>query len=325
MVINLPCLNSKKELVIPEQTATGKESTNLLMADSLPKTIMPTKLVKPQGFNLRPNMGIQTPTKTKDQTLVSKQFDQGIQSLKMVKNINLAKRYEVKKRSYDVSGNLIFDLKLGNSKICTLGHKHVKGLPPDRRDCRPTESSIVLPPGARLCRPCLYCDKKYMPGHKYGGQVFSLEVVGIDLDEDSDLLLTKEGVVNTYPNLVDEPPLISLNVMSGVNTYRTIRARRCMSKNTLHVLVDLRSTHNFLDLHTAKKLGYKVRKVCPLDVSIANGNVMTSLYECKGFTWVFQGVTYNVVVMIFPLRGCDMVLRFNGYLLWDAYDGTLKL
>ncbi|GKD82943.1 hypothetical protein Tco_1349782 [Tanacetum coccineum] len=57
MVINSPCLNSKKELAIPEQTATGKESTNPLMADSLPKTIMPTKLVKPQGFNLRPNMG----------------------------------------------------------------------------------------------------------------------------------------------------------------------------------------------------------------------------------------------------------------------------
>ncbi|GKD54282.1 retrotransposon protein, putative, ty3-gypsy subclass [Tanacetum coccineum] len=84
MVINSPCLKSKKELAIPEQTTTGKESTNPLMADSLPKTIMPTKLVKPQDFNLRPNLGIQTPTKTKDQTLVSKQFDQGIQSPKMV-------------------------------------------------------------------------------------------------------------------------------------------------------------------------------------------------------------------------------------------------
>ncbi|GJV22164.1 kinase-like domain, phloem protein 2-like protein [Tanacetum coccineum] len=63
MVINSPCLNRKKELAIPEQTATDKESTNPLMADSFPKIIMPTKLVKPQDFNLRPNMGIQTPTK----------------------------------------------------------------------------------------------------------------------------------------------------------------------------------------------------------------------------------------------------------------------
>ncbi|GKB16493.1 hypothetical protein Tco_0850416 [Tanacetum coccineum] len=85
MVINSPCLNSKKELAIPEQTATGKESTNPLMADSLPRTIMPTKLVNLQGFSLWPKMGIQTPTKTKDQTLVSKQFDQGIQSQKQSK------------------------------------------------------------------------------------------------------------------------------------------------------------------------------------------------------------------------------------------------
>ncbi|GJS41673.1 gag-pol polyprotein [Tanacetum coccineum] len=39
-----------------QETATSKESTNPLMANSLPKTIMPTKLVKPQGFNLRPDM-----------------------------------------------------------------------------------------------------------------------------------------------------------------------------------------------------------------------------------------------------------------------------
>ncbi|GJZ52191.1 hypothetical protein Tco_0606706 [Tanacetum coccineum] len=38
--------------------SSGKESSNPLMADSLPKTIVPTKLVKPQGFNLRPHMEI---------------------------------------------------------------------------------------------------------------------------------------------------------------------------------------------------------------------------------------------------------------------------
>ncbi|GJU23998.1 hypothetical protein Tco_1162619 [Tanacetum coccineum] len=43
MVINSPCLTDKKELAIPGQTATGKEFSNPLMADSLPKTIPPTK------------------------------------------------------------------------------------------------------------------------------------------------------------------------------------------------------------------------------------------------------------------------------------------
>ncbi|GJV63987.1 ribonuclease H-like domain-containing protein [Tanacetum coccineum] len=43
MAINSPCLTYKKELAIPGQTATGKEFSNPLMADSLPKTILPTK------------------------------------------------------------------------------------------------------------------------------------------------------------------------------------------------------------------------------------------------------------------------------------------
>ncbi|GKA25469.1 putative ribonuclease H-like domain-containing protein [Tanacetum coccineum] len=42
MVINSPCLTDKKELTILGQTAIGKEFSNLLMADSLPKTILPT-------------------------------------------------------------------------------------------------------------------------------------------------------------------------------------------------------------------------------------------------------------------------------------------
>ncbi|GKC20458.1 hypothetical protein Tco_1022608 [Tanacetum coccineum] len=44
MVINSPCLTDKKELAIPGQTTTGKEFSNPLMADSLPKTILPTKV-----------------------------------------------------------------------------------------------------------------------------------------------------------------------------------------------------------------------------------------------------------------------------------------
>nr|GEZ21225.1 hypothetical protein [Tanacetum cinerariifolium] len=45
MVINSPCLTDKKELATPGQTATGKELSNPLMAGSLPKTTLPTKLV----------------------------------------------------------------------------------------------------------------------------------------------------------------------------------------------------------------------------------------------------------------------------------------
>nr|GEX91153.1 hypothetical protein [Tanacetum cinerariifolium] len=46
MVINSPCLTEKKELAIPGQTTTGKELSNPLIAGSLPKTTLPTQLMK---------------------------------------------------------------------------------------------------------------------------------------------------------------------------------------------------------------------------------------------------------------------------------------
>nr|GEX19310.1 xylulose kinase-1 [Tanacetum cinerariifolium] len=45
MIINSQCLTDKKELAIPRQMATGKELSNPLMAGSLPKTTLPTKLL----------------------------------------------------------------------------------------------------------------------------------------------------------------------------------------------------------------------------------------------------------------------------------------
>ncbi|GJU62052.1 hypothetical protein Tco_1243887 [Tanacetum coccineum] len=83
-----------------------------------------------------------------------------------------------------------------------------------------------------------YYDQKYIPGHKCSGQVFSLEVIGVDVEEDDDLLLTKEGVTNSFHSLVDEQPLIYLNGLSGVNTYRTMRVKGSVGKNVIHVLVD---------------------------------------------------------------------------------------
>ncbi|GKB34093.1 hypothetical protein Tco_0879035 [Tanacetum coccineum] len=49
----------------------------------------------------------------------------------------------------------------------------------------------------------------------------------------------------------------------------------------------------------------------PLEVSMANGTVMSSKYECKDFSWEFQRVTYTTNVMNLPLRGCEMVLEIQ--------------
>ncbi|GJS81189.1 reverse transcriptase [Tanacetum coccineum] len=127
--------------------------------------------------------------------------------------------------------------------------------------------------------------------------------------KDEDMQLTKEGVMSTFTtSLIDKPPLISLNALYGENSYRIMRVRAYVRKNMVHTLTDCGSTHNFLDWNTDRKLGCRLRKICQLEVSVANGHVMNSLYECKDFYWELQGITYTSDVMILPLRGCEMVL-----------------
>nr|GEV46855.1 hypothetical protein [Tanacetum cinerariifolium] len=54
-----PCLTDKKELAIPGQTTTGKESSNSLMAGSFPKTTFPTKLTSAKVKKVNDGVWIQ--------------------------------------------------------------------------------------------------------------------------------------------------------------------------------------------------------------------------------------------------------------------------
>ncbi|GJY18539.1 hypothetical protein Tco_0390030 [Tanacetum coccineum] len=107
----------------------------------------------------------------------------------------------------------------------------------------------------------------------------------MEMEEDGDMQLTEEGVMNACTtNLIDEPPMISLNALSRENTYRTMRVKGFVRKNVAHTLIDCGNTHNFLYWNTARKLRCKLRKISPLEVSMENGHVMNSLYECKDFS-----------------------------------------
>ncbi|GKB96291.1 reverse transcriptase [Tanacetum coccineum] len=128
-----------------------------------------------------------------------------------------------------------------------------------------------------------------------------------EIIEDEDCVLSEQEPILTNEVEEDTMPQVPLNTMNEVNNYHTMRVRGHRGKQLLHILVDCGSTHNFLDLHAAKRLGCRTIKVCPLQVFVANGQVMSSMYECKFFKWSLQGQVYEADVMILPLGGCEMV------------------
>nr|GEY60354.1 reverse transcriptase [Tanacetum cinerariifolium] len=117
--------------------------------------------------------------------------------------------------------------------------------------------------------------------HKCSGQLFSLEICADEYDQgDYDLEeVVEEPIVQNFGETVIEAPLISLHAMTGESSYKTMRVKAYVGKHTLHSLIDSGNTHTFLDLKIAKKLGCKLIAICLMDVSVANGQIISSLYE----------------------------------------------
>ncbi|GJZ27288.1 retrotransposon-related protein [Tanacetum coccineum] len=119
-------------------------------------------------------------------------------------------------------------------------------------------------------------------------------------------------------------PQVSLNAMTGVPSYQTMRVKGHVKKQVLHILVDCGSTHNFLDLHAAKRMGCNLSRMRPLQVSVANWQVMSSVFECKNFKWTIHGQVFETDVMILPLGGCEMVLGIKWCVLRGTPQSTLQ-
>ncbi|GJV94168.1 retrotransposon protein [Tanacetum coccineum] len=151
---------------------------------------------------------------------------------------------------------------------------------------------------------------RYTPGHKCNAQMYVLEVLdGTECEEEC-----------LGEDELGEVPQISLNAMHGIPTYRTMRIKGVVGKQVIHILVDCGSTHNFVDIAVAKKLGCKIKSTCPVPVTVGDGYNIATNSECKQFHWQLQGVNFWSDVMLLPLGGCEMVLGIQ----WLSTLGNVK-
>ena len=105
-------------------------------------------------------------------------------------------------------------------------------------------------------------------------------------------------------------PHISVHAISGLGSkgYQTMRVTVYVKTKPLHILIDSSSTHNFLDIGVAKKLGCEVEEIGPMKVDVANGSSLACVAICRGLTWTLQGSKFTTDVLLLPLGNCDMVL-----------------
>ena len=88
------------------------------------------------------------------------------------------------------------------------------------------------------------------------------------------------------------------------------------------ILIDSRSTHNFLDAALVPQLHIHVDTSQILEVKVANGAVIKAQGICKAVPIRMQGETFMVHLHVLPMGGCDLVLGTHwlgtlGVIQWD--------
>lgn len=96
---------------------------------------------------------------------------------------------------------------------------------------------------------CFKCDEPYSSTHRSQckGRMFALEVLPDD-ENDEELCETVEEIVNERQG---DDVYNSLNALSGLNAYQTMRVKGIVGKHVIHILIYSGSTHNFLDSTTS--------------------------------------------------------------------------
>ncbi|KAA8538007.1 hypothetical protein F0562_027413 [Nyssa sinensis] len=160
------------------------------------------------------------------------------------------------------------------------------------------------------------CDEKYFRGHVCKKkQLFMIEV-----SEEEDFF--GDVVQEMEKKDVQEKLQILVHALSGSLSYKTMRIKGKVKKNMVIILIDSGSTHNFLDLVMAKRIGALIQFTNPLAVMVAYGTKLQSKAMVKDFQWVMQGTTFTTNMRFLPLGGRDMVLGVQwlstlGPVLWD--------
>lgn len=86
--------------------------------------------------------------------------------------------------------------------------------------------------------------------------------------------------------------------------------------------IDTSSTHNFLDLNTAKRLGCVLTAIAPFGVYLDDEKKVQSNYVCKKLNWKMQWVTFDFDMLVLPIGGCNIVLGIQwlitlGDIMWN--------
>jgi hypothetical protein len=157
---------------------------------------------------------------------------------------------------------------------------------------------------------CFNCEEKFVPGHRCK-KLFVIEGIYDTDEEEGDPI---EGG--------EEEPIISLHALTGTPHPQTMRVRGAVGRFGLTILMDTGSTHNFINVQVAARLGLKPTHTGNMRVIVANGEKLECTGVCAGIILWIQGEPFKIDFYLLPMDVCEIVLgtqwlRMLGPIWWD--------
>ncbi|XP_060212277.1 uncharacterized protein LOC132639908 [Lycium barbarum] len=161
---------------------------------------------------------------------------------------------------------------------------------------------------------CFFCNEKYVPGHKCRNlkQLYLLEF------EEEDKCCEQESPTEEADQAIEkiqEKLDISMHALNGSLGYKTLRVTGYHSKKPLHILVDRRSSHNFIDPSLVEQLGCPVVQTISQPVATGNGSIPVDKM-CR-ISWLLQEAEFSAEFLVLPLGNCRVVLGVQWLLTLD--------
>jgi hypothetical protein len=105
--------------------------------------------------------------------------------------------------------------------------------------------------------------------------------------------------------------VVSVQAMNGIEGFKTIRLRGHMNGKEVFMLVDSRSSHNFVDDRLAAHISPWQPLPQSVRVKVANGGVISCTHELSQQLWAVQGYTLCTTMKIILLSGYDVILGMD--------------
>ena len=128
-----------------------------------------------------------------------------------------------------------------------------------------------------------------------------------ELEEEVDSDVVNKMVGSTQSNQEEEVE-ITLYALIGTPTPGTMRVKGKINGSRLVILINIGSTHNFIDASLVNSLQLKVDVSKVLEVKVANGSIVKTQGFCSSVRVNVQGVEFCIQFHVLALGGCDAVM-----------------